>query len=188
MGGSLAYTNVSSLTLEVLKRAGEECARFDLDNWRAPTEDRCFVRMYRCTDNRKETDAFNHNLGDLAWGLSKECRAYGKYLKMHYVEFARVWLWHARNKLRGRSRRQWQKREQLRLACRTRLPALELLSRLRHMSLLSLCAPEASPWGGGPSEDSGIHRRKWMERPVYECKFPVEAIRKTRNNRLRDVH
>lgn len=89
---SLAYTNVSSLTLEVLKRAGEECARFDVDNWRAPTEEKCFVRMYRCTNSRDEKDAMNHNLGDLAWGLSKECRAYGMYLKIHYVEFARVWL------------------------------------------------------------------------------------------------
>jgi len=90
--GSLTSANASSLTLEVLKRVGEECARFDVDNWRVPTEDKCFVRMYRCTDNKKEKDAANHNYGDLAWGLSKECRAYGKYLKVHYIEFARVWL------------------------------------------------------------------------------------------------
>jgi len=93
--GSLSSVNVSSSALEVEKLLRQECGRFSTDNWRAPTEDSCFVLMFRCTNDKHEKDAANHNVGDLAWGLSKECRAYGRYLKMYYIEFARVWLSHS---------------------------------------------------------------------------------------------
>jgi len=90
--GSLHSSNASSSALEVMKLLRQSCGRFSADNWKAPTSDKCSVLMFRCTPNKNEEVASNHNYGDLSWGLSTECRSYGKYLKIYYVEFARAWL------------------------------------------------------------------------------------------------
>jgi len=64
------------------------CAVYDVDNYAPPTSEKCFIRLYKCSDWEGTFPIVNSNTGDAAWALSKECWKYGKYLHIWQVEVA----------------------------------------------------------------------------------------------------
>merc|ERR1719160_1799690 len=95
---SLAASHVLFLTwhprayVKPLGARTDPCADYpDVDEYKAPTDDTCYIRAYRCDpDTRNKIE--NRDAGDASWAASNlglSCGHYGTYLKVWRIEVSR---------------------------------------------------------------------------------------------------
>eukprot|EP00929_Paragymnodinium_shiwhaense_P001099 TRINITY_DN101316_c0_g1_i1.p1 TRINITY_DN101316_c0_g1~~TRINITY_DN101316_c0_g1_i1.p1 ORF type:complete len:287 (+),score=63.86 TRINITY_DN101316_c0_g1_i1:87-947(+) len=66
------------------------CAKFDVDNYKAPDSDACHLFMYVCSDKEHSMNVADRNAGDISWALTRDCQTYGKYLHVLKIDVARA--------------------------------------------------------------------------------------------------